>query len=138
MTKNTGAIILQLETPKACENFEKNAMKQGRPELAVAGRKRKLELLTKAYFERHGKPLARLLVRTVKCDPPNPLRKVNDREPLGLSVACDSAKDGLSAAKSTPARRPVLLSANQPVTLATRRAGFGNAETMLRRRTLCD
>lgn len=37
-------LILKLKTPEECAIFEKNVMERGRPDLAVAARKRATEL----------------------------------------------------------------------------------------------
>jgi hypothetical protein len=45
-------ILANLNTPEKCEIFEGNALKQGRPDLAVAARKRALELRAVGYGAR--------------------------------------------------------------------------------------
>jgi uncharacterized protein YbaA (DUF1428 family) len=47
-------LISALETPKDCERFLKNAMKQGRPDLVISIRKREIDIRAKAYCEKHG------------------------------------------------------------------------------------
>lgn len=41
--------IAKLDTPEKCETFEKNAIRQGRPDLAAAARKRAIEIRALAY-----------------------------------------------------------------------------------------
>jgi hypothetical protein len=42
-------IIAKLETPQKCQAVEKNAIRQGRRDLAIAARKRALEFRARAY-----------------------------------------------------------------------------------------
>jgi len=42
-------IISKLKTPQECANYEKNVLEQGRPDLAIAARKRALELRAQAH-----------------------------------------------------------------------------------------
>ena len=41
--------VKKLKTPKECENFARNALKQGRPDLAAEARQRAVELRAAAY-----------------------------------------------------------------------------------------
>jgi hypothetical protein len=48
-TERASESIASLETPEQCEIFERNATKQGRSDLAVAARKRALQLRATVY-----------------------------------------------------------------------------------------